>query len=172
MGLFDWFRRKINKENKNSDLRNFDYHGTAELTMNLLDIDECVQISLYPNSKLPDYEGAVLIGDVKKPHQYNLLINKDIEEEDLIAFVMAHEIRHVWQKEYCPALLENYIELSQNGMNMTVEEHNLQPAEVDANAFAILITRFYFYKEFEWENYNQETKDRFYELVEEYKDRL
>jgi Zn-dependent peptidase ImmA (M78 family) len=51
-------------------------------------------------------------------------------------FSIAHELRHVWQIEnYYDLYFHNYQTVDIIG----VEKYNLQPAEVDANAFASII---------------------------------
>lgn len=49
-----------------------------------------------------------------------------------LLFSIAHELRHCWQLKNKPELLDGYRE----AQGLTVEEYNLQPAEIDANAFA------------------------------------
>lgn len=47
---------------------------------------------------------------------------------------ISHELRHIWQYHNQPEMFKDY----QNSAGLSVEEYNLQPAEVDANAFAQL----------------------------------
>lgn len=49
-----------------------------------------------------------------------------------LLFSIAHELRHCWQIKNIPRIMEDYKE----SQKLTVEEYNLQPAEIDANAFA------------------------------------
>ena len=49
-----------------------------------------------------------------------------------LLFSIAHELRHCWQIKNKPEMLDGYRE----SQDLTVEEYNLQPAEIDANAFA------------------------------------
>lgn len=51
-------------------------------------------------------------------------------------FAIAHELRHVWQLKKNPKLLEGYLPVN---LSASIEAYNLQPAEVDANAFAALV---------------------------------
>lgn len=49
-----------------------------------------------------------------------------------LLFSIAHELRHCWQINNKLEILEGYRE----AQDLTVEEYNLQPAEIDANAFS------------------------------------
>lgn len=49
-----------------------------------------------------------------------------------LLFAVAHELRHCWQIQNKPEMLDGYREAK----DLTVEEYNLQTAEIDANAFA------------------------------------
>ena len=51
-------------------------------------------------------------------------------------FGIAHELRHVWQIRTESRLLDNYKTSNQCENS---EMYNLQPAEVDANAFATMV---------------------------------
>lgn len=51
-------------------------------------------------------------------------------------FSIAHELRHIWQiKNYHDIYFSNYQTVDMVG----TEKYNLQPAEVDANAFASIV---------------------------------
>lgn len=52
-----------------------------------------------------------------------------------IMFAIAHELRHKWQAENCPEIFQNYI----NSTDTDIEQYNLQSAEIDANAYAMVI---------------------------------
>jgi hypothetical protein len=57
-------------------------------------------------------------------------------ESDLtidVAFMFAHEWRHIWQAKKAPEIIKGYRDRAQFG---DVDEYNCQPAEIDANAFA------------------------------------
>ncbi len=51
-------------------------------------------------------------------------------------FSIAHELRHIWQIENCHDL---YFSNYQTVDILGTEKYNLQPAEIDANAFASII---------------------------------
>ena len=50
-------------------------------------------------------------------------------------FSIAHELRHLWQMKNCPEIFQNYI----NSTDTDIEQYNLQSAEIDANAYAMVI---------------------------------
>lgn len=50
-------------------------------------------------------------------------------------FSIAHELRHIWQMKNCPEIFQNYI----NSTDTDIEQYNLQSAEIDANAYAMVI---------------------------------
>ena len=52
-----------------------------------------------------------------------------------IMFAIAHELRHKWQAENCPEIFQDYVNSTEIGM----EQYNLQNAEIDANAYAMVI---------------------------------
>lgn len=54
------------------------------------------------------------------------------KDPDLL-FSVAHELRHVWQMQNTPQVFETY---KPREHCFTVQEYNLQEAELDANAYA------------------------------------
>ncbi|MFQ9429854.1 MAG: hypothetical protein ACLR1S_01300 [Ruminococcus bicirculans (ex Wegman et al. 2014)] len=52
-----------------------------------------------------------------------------------IMFAIAHELRHKWQAENCPEIFQDYV----NSTEIGTEQYNLQSAEIDANAYAMVI---------------------------------
>lgn len=62
-----------------------------------------------------------------------ILIRNDVDISPDLFLALAHELRHAYQIAN-GANLEEY----KTSDKMTVEEYNLQPLEVDANAFALL----------------------------------
>lgn len=62
-------------------------------------------------------------------------------------FYIAHELRHLWQFNY-GAFSGDY---KDSRHCSSVEEYNLQPEEVDANAFGTLIIAAMYDKTLEWE---------------------
>lgn len=73
-------------------------------------------------------------------------------------FAAAHELRHVWQKRHPEeSLLSGYVPVESGG---SAEEYNLQPAEVDANAFASLIMISFFRVEPQFKGLSEAVKAR------------
>lgn len=66
-------------------------------------------------------------------------VRRDIDERDIF-FAVAHEMRHLWQFEKRREMFETY----QSNKVLSIREYNLQPAELDANAFGFLIMRSWF----------------------------
>lgn len=50
-----------------------------------------------------------------------------------IIFALAHELRHVWQRNKDTSIFRNHVSSSK----LNIEEYNKQDEEMDANAFAI-----------------------------------
>lgn len=77
-------------------------------------------------------------------------------------FSLAHEMRHLWQVERCPALLCGYAARSQAALPL----YNKQPAEVDAHAFALLIMREWFGSEPLFNGFSPADKQAIYRRAE------
>ena len=73
-------------------------------------------------------------------------------------FSITHELRHCWQMKNKPEMLNEYRE----SQNLTVEQYNLQPAEIDANAFACAIMVDFFGLKPLFNGLSQNVKDRIY----------
>lgn len=70
-----------------------------------------------------------------KDHEIFIRENSKITLE--VLFSIAHELRHAWQSTYhANEYLEDYIPREEFN---NIIEYNKQPAEIDANAFAIVI---------------------------------
>jgi hypothetical protein len=67
------------------------------------------------------------------------LIRNDIEISEELFFALAHELRHAYQIASCESL-EEY----RTSDRISIEQYNLQPLEVDANAFGALIMSDFF----------------------------
>lgn len=63
-----------------------------------------------------------------------ILIRKSGSAYDVL-FAIAHELRHVWQEKYRPEMLSGYRHSAEIG----ADEYNLQAAELDANAFGVIV---------------------------------
>lgn len=78
-------------------------------------------------------------------------------------FAIAHELRHVWQKQYKPDILWGY----RSSDRISTEEYNLQPAEIDANAFAAVIVVKTFRIKPLFQNQTERVKNRIYNRMSE-----
>ena len=68
-----------------------------------------------------------------------VLIRNDIEISEELFFALAHELRHAYQIASGESL-EEY----RTSDRISIEQYNLQPLEVDANAFGALIMSDFF----------------------------
>lgn len=69
---------------------------------------------------------------------------------------IAHELRHIWQITQNPDLLKGYRPIN---MMESLEAYNLQPAEVDANAFAAMVMADFFHLSPQWQGMSQKVVD-------------
>lgn len=69
----------------------------------------------------------------------SVLIRNDIEISEELFFALAHELRHAYQIASGESL-EEY----RTSDRISIEQYNLQPLEVDANAFGALIMSDFF----------------------------
>ena len=66
-----------------------------------------------------------------------LHVKRNVSDQRDTFFAVAHELRHAWQAKYAPDLyLTDYHPVTSSGDRVA---YNLQPAEIDANAFASVI---------------------------------
>jgi Zn-dependent peptidase ImmA (M78 family) len=80
-------------------------------------------------------------------------------------FAIAHELRHVWQIRYHEWFyFSGYRTIDQC---MDMEEYNLQPAEIDANAFAGLAMMGYFELKPQYMGMPETVRDRIHERLDE-----
>lgn len=68
------------------------------------------------------------------PEKNTLYVKDSLENYDLL-FAIAHELRHLWQSENRKDMFDEY----QSSVGLSIEEYNLQEAEVDANAFGMIV---------------------------------
>lgn len=85
----------------------------------------------------------------------SIWVRRGIDERD-IYFAVAHEMRHLWQFEKHHEMFDEY----QSNSVLSIHEYNLQPAELDANAFAFLIMRRWFGLEPLFNGLNDGTKQK------------
>lgn len=82
-----------------------------------------------------------------------------------LLFAVAHELRHCWQIKNKPEILKGY----QESQDLTVEEYNLQPAEIDANAFAGAVMVDFFGIKPLFQGLPEKVKDKIYEEMKNIK---
>ena len=86
----------------------------------------------------------------------NKIYIKNQAKSDLdLVFTICHELRHLWQIKNDK---EKYANNYHTAETMNVEEYNLQPAEVDANAFASLFMQEMFGVKPLWNGLNNKVK--------------
>ena len=85
-------------------------------------------------------------------------------------FAIAHELRHVWQIKNAESFsLSTYQPID---LLHSVEEYNLQTAEIDANAFAAVIMVDYFGVKPLFNNLSETVKEQIFERMEMIKNGL
>lgn len=67
------------------------------------------------------------------PDDNIIYIRKASDMRDTL-FAVAHELRHVWQLRNEPDMFAAY----RDSASLPIAKYNLQPAEIDANAYAML----------------------------------
>ena len=78
-----------------------------------------------------------------------------------LLFSIAHELRHCWQVQRNPRIMEGYKEAQE----LTKEEYNLQAAEIDANAFAGAVMIEFFGIKPLFQGLPENVKDRIYDAM-------
>ena len=95
------------------------------------------------------------------------MIRNDIEISEELFFALAHELRHAYQIASGESL-EEY----RTSDRISIEQYNLQPLEVDANAFGALIMSDFFGTVPQFRNMpdtvRKAIKDRMKQLQKEY----
>lgn len=78
-------------------------------------------------------------------------------------FAIAHELRHLWQaQDDFDKWFGNYVKSSETD----IETYNLQPAEIDANAFATIVMVDVYHLKPRFDNLPKEIVDLIYERAE------
>lgn len=78
-------------------------------------------------------------------------------------FAIAHELRHMWQAQNNRELYFSSYKTS--NLYHSIEEFNLQLAEIDANAFAGVIMADFFHLKPTFDNLSESVKDKIYERM-------
>lgn len=74
------------------------------------------------------------------PEKNVLYVKDSLDSYDLL-FAVAHELRHLWQSRFRTDMFEKY----QSSTDLSIEEYNLQEAEIDANAFGMVVMQTLFH---------------------------
>lgn len=67
----------------------------------------------------------------------SICVRDDIDRGPDLYFAIAHELRHAWQLERRPEMFKAYHASDE----LDLVAYNMQPAELDANAFAAMVMR-------------------------------
>ena len=78
-------------------------------------------------------------------------------------FAIAHELRHIWQMKNEPIFLSDYKPIK---ICNSIEEYNLQMAELDANAFAGIVMNELFYLKPLFNGVPESVKSKIFERME------
>lgn len=113
------------------------------------------------------FANTTMLAQCSSDGRHIFLRNKEVNPD--IFFSIAHELRHVWQIRYHSGILDDYIP---SDLSLTVDEYNLQPAEIDANAFGLVIMNTFFGITPRFDGLSAGVKDRIKEqariIIEEY----
>ena len=109
-------------------------------------------------SKLKQGNLSVLVLDENKQVK-SIKVSDECEDILDIYFAICHELRHVYQTVYAPDLFSQYATIDDG---LSTEEYNLQPAEIDANAFASVYMREKFGVSPLFRSYSEKVKNEIY----------
>ena len=87
-------------------------------------------------------------------------IKKGISSPDLY-FAVAHELRHIWQYKTGALNIDTY------NYDSSLKGYNLQPEEVDANAYATIVMNELFGLEPKFEGLSEEAKKAIHSRINE-----
>ena len=118
---------------------------------------DCPKIT-FGFSKLKQGNLSVLVLDENKQVK-SIKVSDECEDILDIYFAICHELRHVYQTVYAPDLFSQYATIDDG---LSTEEYNLQPAEIDANAFAAVYMREKFGVSPLFRSYSEKVKNEIY----------
>jgi len=111
--------------------------GHIILTMNIKEYIRKVSKILKidpPKIKMVDKLDTETMMAAVNPETNKILVKNNLLNYDLL-FSIAHELRHIWQYHNERSMFDDY----KSSKALSKEEYNLQPAEIDANAFGKII---------------------------------
>lgn len=89
---------------------------------------------------------------------------KSMEFTPDLCFFLAHELRHIWQGTYHK---DKYLANHKHSSEIGVEAYNLQPEELDANAYALIFAEDYMGISPLFEGYSDAVYDKIIERANE-----
>ena len=110
----------------------------AEEVCDILDIDVPV-IRPATKQEIKTVKATNTMKAASTPDGKQIILFQKAEKLDLF-FALAHELRHSWQMQKRPELYDGYLPSSK----LDSDTYNLQPAELDANAFAVCVMATFF----------------------------
>lgn len=104
-----------------------------------------------------DTSTQIAAADIEK----NIIYTKKGTDEKMLFFAIAHELRHLWQKEHKNEMITQF-----NEEKMDINKYNDQEAEIDANAFATAIMVLMFGIRPLFKTLDEETRKKIYAQTE------
>lgn len=104
-----------------------------------------------------DTSTQIAAADIEK----NVIYTKKSTDEKMLFFAIAHELRHLWQKEHKNEMIKQF-----NEEKMDINKYNDQEAEIDANAFATAIMVLMFGIRPLFKTLGEETREKIYVQTE------
>lgn len=104
-----------------------------------------------------DTSTQIAAADIEK----NVIYTKKGTDEKMLFFAIAHELRHLWQKEHKNEMIKQF-----NEEKMDINKYNDQEAEIDANAFATAIMVLMFGIRPLFKTLGEETREKIYAQTE------
>lgn len=130
----------------------------------IVDICDILNISVPSVSfDTSNFQTDTMMAQVELSENVLYLKKHDKPNPDLF-FCIAHELRHIWQLQNDEELY--FSEYKTVDLCSSVEEYNLQIAEIDAHAFASIILIEFFHLKPLFEGLSDTVKSKIYERME------
>ena len=114
----------------------------------------CPKINFSKNKKTEGNLATLILNENRVPEE--IIVSENYVVIYDVLFAVCHELRHVWQIYNQPEMFNSYVEIG----NINLEEYNLQPAEIDANAFAAVCMEEWFGVTPLFEGYSDKVKNK------------
>nr|DAO66579.1 MAG TPA: IrrE N-terminal-like domain [Caudoviricetes sp.] len=121
----------------------------------------CPKINFSKNKKTEGNLATLVLNENRNPEE--IIVSENYVVIYDVLFDVCHELRHVWQTYNQPEMFNSYVEIG----NIDLEEYNLQPAEIDANAFAAVCMEEWFGVKPMFEGYSDVVKKKIWGRVRE-----